>query len=125
MEEPITLMINPLSTNQCWRHHGNRRYLSELYSRYKRKVAILLHLKKPLPEIPEGELRIDLAFGFSNFNRDTDNAVKPFLDSLCPVLKIDDKRFSGITARKYKVSKGEEFIKFRITPYNQIDWQGV
>jgi hypothetical protein len=69
------------------------------------------------PELPEGNLQVELEFVRpSRRNYDRDNLVarmKSGLDGLCDALKIDDKRFTTLTARVNAEQIGG-FVRVRI-----------
>lgn len=103
----MRLDIKPLSVNQAWQ---GRRYKTPAYKGYERDVMMLL---KPL-EIPEGDLSIDITYGFSNSQSDVDNPTKLFVDILQKKYGFNDSRVTKMTLNKQKVKKGSEFIFFEI-----------
>ena len=104
------IKIKPLSVNRAWQ---GKRYKSKEYLNYEKLVLLLLPKKL---NIPDGLLRLDYDFGFSNFASDADNAVKPFQDLLQKKYGFNDNRIAEIFIRKIKVKKGEEYIRFDIKP---------
>jgi Holliday junction resolvase RusA-like endonuclease len=91
-----------------------RKFKTKRYKEYREELYYLL----PNIKIPkEGELKIDLEFGFSNKRSDIDNPVKGFLDSLKDKYDLDDMWIYELIVKKKIVKKGEEFIKFKIKKY--------
>lgn len=116
------VIINPLSVNQAWQ---GRRFKTKEYKAYREH----LHLILPKVEVPDGDIWLFVEFGVSNMGFDTDNGIKPFLDALQDKYGFNDRRVTAITAKKTKVKKGDEFVKFElrdITAFNQflevLDW---
>lgn len=103
----MMLNIKPLSVNQAWQ---GRRFKTDAYKRYERDVLMLL---KPLT-IPEGDLAIDVVYGFSNKQSDVDNPTKLFIDILQKKYGFNDSRVTKLNLTKEKVKKGSEFIEFQI-----------
>lgn len=104
----VKLNIKPLSVNQAWQ---GRRFKTKEYKAFER--AVLLMLPRKL-DIPEGEIKLCLEFGFSNSNSDIDNPVKMFIDCLQKKYKFNDKRITELNIKKRPVKKGAEYIYFRI-----------
>lgn len=103
----VILNIKPLSVNNAWQ---GRRYKTLAYKRYERDVLMLL---KPL-EIPEGDLALNIVYGFSNKRADVDNPTKLFIDILQKKYGFNDSRVTKLNLTKEKVKKGSEFIGFEI-----------
>ena len=53
---------------------------------------------------------------------DASNCVKGFEDCLQDKYKFNDKRVMFHTALKVVVKKGQEYIRFRIVPFNESEW---
>lgn len=104
----VKLNIKPLSVNQAWQ---GRRFKTKEYKAFER--AVLLMLPKKL-DVPEGEIKLCLEFGFSNSNSDIDNPVKMFIDCLQKRYKFNDKKIVELNIKKKLVGKGQEFINFKI-----------
>ena len=103
----MILHFKPLSVNEAWQ---GKRYKTPKYKRYE--VAMLYSL--PHDKIPEGKLRIDIKYGFSNVNSDIDNPTKMFLDILQKRYNFNDSRVYELNLKKEIVKKGDEFIKYDI-----------
>lgn len=98
----LILKGNPQSTNNIYRHAGNRVYMTakgktlkedyqwQIKSQYKGKP-----LKKDL------DLRIELFFG-DNRKRDIDNYNKILLDSFSGILIVDDSQIQSLLIIKNK-----------------------
>ena len=104
--------IKPLSVNDAWQ---GRRFKTPEYKKYERDLLLLL----PKIEVPNGKLQIYLEWGFSSSGSDWDNPIKPFVDVLQKKLNFNDNRIELAHVSKKKVKKGEEYIKFNITPYEE------
>ena len=102
--------IQPLSVNEAWQ---GRRFKSKKYKSYEIELLYLL----PAMSIPVGPLSIEIEFGFSNPAKDIDNPVKPFLDILQKKYNFDDKQIYKLIINKEITAKNQEFIKFKITKY--------
>ena len=105
----MKLKIKPLSVNDCWK---GQRYKTPEYKVYEYETFALL--PKSL-KIPDGKLQIDLVFGFSSKASDIDNPCKPFLDILQKKYGFNDKKIYKMNVSKKDVSKGLEFIEWKIT----------
>ena len=105
--------IKALSVNQAWQ---GKRFKTPKYKQYTIDVL------KILPWIkvnPFGHLKAFYEFGVSNMGSDVDNMVKCFQDQLQTKYAFKDSRIIEFTARKVKVKKGEEYIKFSIEDCNE------
>ena len=109
--------IKPLSVNQAWM---GRRFKTKKYKQYEKDVLSLLQGCK----IPEGEIIILLEFGMSSVLSDWDNPVKPFQDIIQKKYGFNDSKIKIGLVKKTKVKKGEEFIKFKLSPYVDI-WDDI
>jgi len=69
----------------------------------------------PTVTIPEGEMRLELIFGFSNKLSDLDNPVKMFQDILQKKYGFNGSRIYELNIKKVIVQKGKEFIKFKLS----------
>jgi Holliday junction resolvase RusA-like endonuclease len=69
-----------------------------------------------LPEIkmPEPPYEITYDFGISNSLSDIDNPVKLFTDILQKKYGFNDRNVDKLTVLKTKVSKGLEYVYFKI-----------
>lgn len=104
--------IKPLSVNKAWQ---GRRFKTKEYKQYEKDCLMILPNSI---EIPEGELKISLTFGFSSKSSDADNPVKLFVDILQKKYDFNDSRIYEYSIKKTSVKKGKEFIKFKIEPLN-------
>ena len=104
----VKIDIKPLSVNECWR---GRRQKTVKYLRYQNEMLFLLPNKLVLPDPP---FKVSYEFGFSSRASDLDNPVKPLQDILSKKYKFDDKLIHEIHIIKTKVSKGKEYLKFKI-----------
>lgn len=104
--------IKPLSVNVCWQ---GRRFKTNAYKGYESELMYLL----PDIKVPKvGKLALWLEFGVSSSNSDWDNPIKPFVDILQDKYDFNDNRICMADVMKIKVKKGEEYIKFDITKFN-------
>ena len=112
----VLLKIKPISTNRIW---SGKRYMSAEAKQFNRNCKLqLLANRVKLDASADVSLQISFRFGLSR-DMDTSNCIKLVEDVICDVLGIDDKLFVGITATKERVKKGQEFIAFDITDYNE------
>lgn len=106
----MRISIKPLSVNEAWQ---GKRFKTPKYKKFEKDVLLLL--KGTF--IPDGELEIHLDWGFSNYGAsDFDNPIKPFVDCLQKKYGFNDNKIKRAVIEKHKVSKGEEFIEFRLIP---------
>ena len=104
----ITLKIKPLSVNDAWK---GRRQKSHVYKKYERDIFMLL------PNdfiVPDGDLRLNLEWGFSSAASDYDNPIKPFQDCLQKKYNFNDSKIFVGHQEKFKVKKGDEYIKWEL-----------
>lgn len=109
----IKISVKPLSVNQAWK---GRRFKTDDYKKYERVLLLLL----PKLDIPEGDLKLSIKFGFSSKGSDLDNPVKLFQDCLQKKYKFNDSRIYELNIKKEIVKKGQEYIKFKITKINLV-----
>jgi Holliday junction resolvase RusA-like endonuclease len=105
----IHLPVKPLSVNSAWK---GRRYKSDLYKSYEKKILLMLPAKVYIPEM----MRIEFVFGFSSKASDLDNPVKMILDIMQKRFKFNDSRVWEMEIQKKIVPKGEEYMKINILP---------
>lgn len=124
-ERAITLDgVKPISTNKIW---SGKRWLSAAAKVFKTDVHYRLltsrsELKAQLAAAGDGDLAIRFDFGLAR-DMDIDNCLKLVIDVLSAVLKIDDKRFRGVSACKSKVKRGGEYIRFSISGFRASDFE--
>ena len=99
--------IKPLSVNQAWQ---GKRFKTPAYKRYERDVLLML---KPM-DIPDGDLAIEITYGFSNRQSDVDNPTKLLIDILQKKYGFNDSRVTRLNLIKQQVKKGYEYIDFQI-----------
>lgn len=105
----IKIPIKPFSVNKCWQ---GKRYKTQDYKDYERDTLRLL----PKMEIPEGDKRLDITAGVSNWSQDIDNIAKPLIDILQKKYGFNDKEIRILRLEKVKTKKGEEFVEFAVSP---------
>ncbi len=104
--------IKPLSVNEAWK---GRRYKTDKYKRYQRNLLYLL----PRIKLPEPPYTVYYEFGFSSAASDIDNPIKLLQDILQKKYSFNDKHVHEMLVRKYKVKKGNEYIRFKIEHLEQ------
>lgn len=105
--------IKPMSVNKAWQ---GKRFKTKEYKRYERDCLTLLPNKL---NIPDGNLKVSLLFGFSSKLADADNPVKCFVDILQKKYGFNDSRIYEYSIIKVDVKKGHEFIEFKIESASQ------
>jgi len=100
--------IKPLSVNECWQ---GRRFKTKEYKQYEKDLLLML----PNIKLKIQRVNIDIVFGFSNSLCDIDNPLKPFLDVLQKKYNINDRDIYKLIVSKEVITKGNEFIKYKIT----------
>jgi len=108
----VLIKLKPLSSNDAW---VGRRKRSNEYNRFRRDLSLLL---RPM-EIPEGKLKLTLEWGFSSKGSDYDNPIKPAQDIISEYYGFNDNRIYHGEQFKKIVKKGEEYIKFKIEPFEE------
>ena len=103
----VKIDIKPLSVNKCW---AGRRFKTPEYKQYEKDIFPLL----PKITIPKPPYKVYYEFGFSSAASDLDNPIKPLQDILQKKYGFDDKLVHEMLVRKYKVKKGNEYIRFKI-----------
>ena len=99
--------IKPLSINESWQ---GRRFKTDKYKAYEKELILKL---KPL-DVPNGKIRVNISFGFSNSLNDIDNGLKPFLDILQKKYGFNDRDIYELNVKKELTKKGLEYIDFEI-----------
>ena len=110
----MRLLIKPLSVNDAWQ---GKRFKTDKYKAFEKHMMLLL------PKINielEGELKVDLKYGFSSKLSDIDNPTKPLLDCLQKKYGFDDRQIFELNTTKEIVPKGEEYIDFTITARSKV-----
>lgn len=114
MSESVNqIQIKPLSINKAWQ---GRRFKTPEYKQWREQVNWLL---KPY-DVPDGDLCLFLEFGVSNMGSDTDNMIKPFQDALQEKYGFNDSRIVSLQAKKTKVAKGSEYIKWSLLSTDEV-----
>jgi len=106
--------IKPLSVNEAWK---GRRFRSNKYKQYQCELTYLL----PNLDVQAGKLELYVKWGFSSNGSDTDNGLKPFIDVISKKYGFNDNKIFRIIVEKEIVKKGDEFIEFKITGFNDGD----
>ena len=107
----INLNVKPLSVNQCWQ---GRRFKTKAYKQYEKALLLLL------PDIEfkyQGNIQINIVFGFSSKTADIDNPLKPILDILQKKYGFNDRSVYRLMVEKVITKKKEEFINIQINNY--------
>ena len=99
--------IKPLSVNQCWQ---GKRFKTPKYKQYEKDMFMML----PKIDIPEPPFKVYYEFGFSSANSDLDNPIKPLQDILQKKYGFNDKDIFEMTAKRVKVTKGNEYLIFEL-----------
>lgn len=108
----VRVDIKPLSVNGCW---AGRRFKTPEYKQYERDMFLLL----PKITIPEPPYKVYYEFGFSSAASDLDNPIKPLQDILQKYYGFDDKHIFEMTAKRVKVKKGKEYLKFELKEFKE------
>jgi len=111
----MVVKIKPLSVNVCWQ---GKRFKTKAYKDYEKNLLLLLPNNI---EVPPGELKLTLRWGFSSKLSDWDNPIKPFQDILQKKYSFNDSRIFKAITEKEIVKKGEEYIYFKIEQYEKKD----
>lgn len=104
----IKIDIKPLSVNKAWQ---GKRFKTPAYKVYERTLLYML----PKLRLPEPPFQIEMEFGFSNASSDWDNPIKPLQDILQKKYGFNDKDVFKAVVTKEKVSRGQDYLKFKIT----------
>jgi len=104
----VRVDIKPLSVNECW---AGKRFKTPKYKQYEKDMFFLL----PKIKLPEPPYKVYYEFGFSSAASDLDNPIKPLTDILQKRYNFDDKHIHELTAKKFKVKKGDDYLRFSIT----------
>jgi Holliday junction resolvase RusA-like endonuclease len=78
-----------------------------------------MYLLPPISNLSEGQLELNLTFGFSSRASDLSNPLKMTEDILTKKYGFNDNRIYRIVMEKKIVSKGEEYLQFLIKKYEQ------
>ena len=100
----MKINIKPLSVNQVWQ---GKRFKTIKYKNYECECLLILPKKY---KVPDGNLQLNIIFGFSNKLSDIDNCLKPFIDILQKKYDFNDKMIYIMNVTKVDVKKGDEFI---------------
>lgn len=112
----IKVNINPLSVNKCWM---GRRFKTPIYKKW---ILEMEHKLRKAGKMPDSKdwLTVEIDFYVKNISMaDTDNPVKPLLDSLTHngIIK-DDRYIKRHIVEKFKVdTKEDEKIEVRLYKY--------
>lgn len=110
----INLSIKPLSVNIAWE---GQRFKTNEYKAFEQHLNLILPRRI---DIPKGELFVIYEFGVSNKGFDWDNGIKQFQDVLSKKYGFNDNRIIDAYVKKRIVSKGKEYIKFKILSGNCV-----
>ena len=103
----IKIEIKPLSVNECWQ---GQRFKTPKYKAYEKHTLLLL----PKITLPPPPFKIQFELGLSSPLADWDNPIKPIQDILQKKYGFNDKDIVRAVVDKIKVSKGQEYFKFKI-----------
>jgi len=104
-----TIQIKPLSINSAFK---GRRFRTDEYDKFIKNMLLLLPKTIEIPD--QTNIKLAIQFGFSSKGSDIDNCCKTFIDCLVKKYKVDDRYIYELHVFKEIVSKGNEFIKFKI-----------
>jgi len=107
----VHVKIKPLTVNQCWQ---GKRFKTPEYKAYEKHLMLLL----PKIVIPPGKLKLIAEFGASYLGSDIDNFLKPCIDIMQKKFWFNDSNIWELEVKKFKVEKGEEYIKFEFISIN-------
>lgn len=110
----MIVKIKPVSVNNCWQ---GKRFKTPLYKNYEKELLY----KLPKIDLPKQPLKINIEFGFSSKASDIDNPVKIFLDILQKKYGFNDKDIYALNLLKKIVRKNEEYIRFTIESFKELD----
>lgn len=112
--------IKPLTANRAWQ---GRRFKTPEYKAYQRALTLMLPRKVA---IPDGPLKVVLAFGLSSANADGDNCIKQSQDIIAAKYGFNDKRIMHWEVFKIPVKKGAEFVAFDVLPFaSHLVWESL
>lgn len=77
----------------------------------------------PKINVPDGYLELHIIFGFSSYNNDIDNPLKPFIDCLQKRYGFNDNKIKRLVVDSEQVKKGDEFIEFVIMEFKHPVFQ--
>lgn len=104
-----TILLKPLTVNEAWQ---GRRFKTKKYKAFEDTMLWLLPQSVKVEN--KTPLKITLIYGFSSKLSDLDNPCKMVLDCLCKKYDFDDRYIFELIQKKEIVTKGNEFIKFKI-----------
>jgi len=107
----VKVDVKPLSVNECWQ---GKRFKTPKYKMYQNNLLLML----PKIKLPNAPYSVYYEFGFSSASSDLDNPIKPLQDILQKKYGFDDKLIYQMVAKRVKVKKGKEYIKFKIENYD-------
>lgn len=113
-----SLPLKGISLNNAY---IGRRFASPALKQFKSDMQVLL----PRIVVPEGKLALILRFGVSSKISDADNLSKATTDCIAEAYNFNDKQIYKFTIEKVDVKKGEEFIQFSITEYENLLERGT
>lgn len=105
--------IKPMSINRRSTVVKGRIRKTEEWKKYMKFVVLQLP-RSSYFDCLEGQMKLDIVFGFSNRGADIDNPVKPFMDCLQSKYGFNDNQIYSLDVKKEIVKKGDEFIKFQL-----------
>ena len=108
----VKIDIKPLSINACFQ---GRRFKTPEYKQYEKDMFLLL----PKITMPEPPYKVYYEFGFSSAASDLDNPIKPLQDILQKKYGFNDKHIFEMIAKRVKVKKGEEYLRFELNHFKE------
>lgn len=105
----VSIPIKPLSVNQGY---TGRKFKTKAHRAWKSEVNSLL----PEMKIDKHDFyRIEFTFGLSSEVSDYDNCIKFIQDLIAKKYKFNDKKIHKAIIDIHIVSKGHEYIKFKVS----------
>jgi len=105
------IKIKPLSINEAFQW---KRYKTDKYKTFEQE----LYYSLPQIDIPEWKLKVSYIFWLSSKNADYDNPIKTCQDVLQKKYNFNDSRIYKGIIEKVDVKKWQEFIEFKILPFD-------
>lgn len=105
----IELQIKGLSVNSAYK---GKRFRTDSYNAFIKNMMLILPKTVLIPN--KDYIVLTIEFGFSSKLSDIDNCVKSLADCLVKKYGVDDRYIYELKVKKFIVSKGKEFIRFKI-----------
>jgi len=113
-------LVKPISVNKAWYMNKKK---SKDYEKFQEEMIPYLQGYTAPQRVRDNEttLSAEMIFGFSSVKSDVDNCIKTTLDTMQSWFGFDDRIIFELSARKYHVKRGDDYLKIKLQEIKETD----